>query len=332
MMPEEVHMCSNKKYRFDCKECGHDFESTLGNIINKQWCPYCNRGKLCSSPTCSFCFERSMASHPMAIMWSDRNQLTAREVSRGNDHKFWFRCKDCHHEFDIIIYSIKNDKHCPYCSNQKLCEEKECDSCYHKSCASHPKMNTEWSVNNQKPARMMFLQSNKMLEFNCSICYHIYHNSPNHYYHRGRGCSYCSNVKLCDREECKVCYEKSFASHPRFNCWSPKNTLNPRLTFKGSEKRAIFDCNVCHSEFDTKLYNVLTGYWCPFCKNKSEAKVLQFLREEYPTCKTQIRHSWCKFSKTNNIMPFDFGIETHRILIELDGIQHFEQVSNWNNP
>jgi very-short-patch-repair endonuclease len=28
-------------------------------------------------------------------------------------------------------------------------------------------------------------------------------------------------------------------------------------------------------------------------------------------------------------MPFDFGLEEEKVLIELDGIQHFEQVSNW---
>ena len=38
------------------------------------------------------------------------------------------------------------------------------------------------------------------------------------------------------------------------------------------------------------------------------------------------------FSKTNNVMPFDFGLEEEKILIELDGIQHFEQVSNWDSP
>jgi very-short-patch-repair endonuclease len=35
---------------------------------------------------------------------------------------------------------------------------------------------------------------------------------------------------------------------------------------------------------------------------------------------------------TKQIMPFDFGIEEHKILIELDGEQHFSQVSNWNTP
>ena len=31
-------------------------------------------------------------------------------------------------------------------------------------------------------------------------------------------------------------------------------------------------------------------------------------------------------------MPFDFGLEEEKILVELDGIQHFEQVSNWGSP
>jgi len=115
-------------------------------------------------------------------------------------------------------------------------------------------------------------------------------------------------------------------------CWSPKNTLDPRMTFKGAEKRAIFVCDKCDTEFDMFLYNTLSGFWCAACKNKSEKKVLTYLRKEYPHCKTQLRYKWAKFSKTNNIMPFDFGLEEEKILIELDGIQHFEQVSNWGSP
>jgi hypothetical protein len=64
-------------------------------------------------------------------------------------------------------------------------------------------------------------------------------------------------------------------------------------------------------------------------KNKTEAKLLEFLKS-YPQCKTQIRFDWCRFSQTNNIMPFDFGVD--KILIEVDGEQHFQQISNWNSP
>jgi very-short-patch-repair endonuclease len=135
--------------------------------------------------------------------------------------------------------------------------------------------------------------------------------------------------KLCD-QECDICFNKSFASHPKVNCWSSKNTKKPREIFKGSEQRAIFNCDECKHENESHLYNVLTGYWCPYCKNKSEAKMLEFLSSQYPNCKKQLRFDWCRFSKTNNIMPFDFGVD--KVLIELDGEQHFIQISNWDAP
>lgn len=330
--PEAVHKTSNKKYWFDCKGCGHEIELPLSRIGSGGWCAYCNRGKLCSSEDCDFCFQRSMASHPMGVMWSARNALKAREVSRGNDKKFWFRCADCAHEYDVVPYSMKADKHCPYCSNQALCDEEDCKGCHEKSCASHDGMREEWSGENEKTPRQVFLQSNRKYWFDCGKCGHSYSNTATHYYNRGRACPYCANVKLCEAEDCGMCFNKSFASHPRMTCWSPKNTLNPRMTFKGAEKRAFFVCDKCATEFDILLYNVLSGFWCAVCKNKSEAKVLTYLRKEYPRCKTQLRYKWCRFSKTNSIMPFDFGLEEEKILIELDGIQHFEQVSNWDSP
>jgi very-short-patch-repair endonuclease len=45
-----------------------------------------------------------------------------------------------------------------------------------------------------------------------------------------------------------------------------------------------------------------------------------------------MRFDWCRYSKTNNIMPFDFGLTDRKILIELDGEQHFTQISNWESP
>ena len=272
-----------------------------------------------------------MASHPMGVMWSDRNKLAAHEVSRGNDNKFWFRCADCEHEYDVVPYSMKEGKHCPYCTNQKLCDE-DCKGCHAKSCEAHEGMREEWSATNEKTPRQVFLQSNRKYAFDCKKCHHSYDARPNHYYRKDKACPYCANQRLCEAKECMICFHKSFASHPRMACWNAKNTLDPRMTFKGSDKRAIFECDVCHTEFDSKLCNILTGYFCAGCKNKSESKVLKYLREEYPHCKRQLRYDWCRFSNTNSVMPFDFGLEEEKILVELDGIQHFEQVSNWDSP
>lgn len=93
-------------------------------------------------------------------------------------------------------------------------------------------------------------------------------------------------------------FEKSFASHPRAECWS--------------------------------LKNICSGKWCSFCKNKTEKKLLEWLKINY-NVKYQLRYDWCKNPNTNKYLPYDFEIN-NKIIIELDGRQHFEQVSNWRSP
>jgi len=51
----------------------------------------------------------------------------------------------------------------------------------------------------------------------------------------------CSDKKLCDKEDCKKCFEKSFASHEKAKYWSNKNELKPRQVFKSSGKKYFFE-------------------------------------------------------------------------------------------
>jgi very-short-patch-repair endonuclease len=317
--PKQVTKSSNKKFYFDCPDCEHELEMSLCNISNGQWCKYCNRDGLCNK-NCEFCYKKSFASHPMAIYWSSKNEINPRNILKGANNKCWFDCSKCKHEFESALYSISRGTDCPYCSNQKICNE--CDYCFKKSCASH-EMNEAWSSLNELNPRDIFLQSNKKIKFNCLTCFHEYETTPNHYYNRSGSCPYCANQRLC--KDCITCHDKSFASHPLANCWSSKNEVTSRSVFKGAEKKYWFNCDTCDSEFESKMYNVLSGYWCPYCKKKTEAKVLKLLK-----CKTQLRFDWCRYSKTDNIMPFDFGVD--KVLIEVDGDQHFNQVSNWDSP
>lgn len=69
-----------------------------------------------------------------------------------------------------------------------------------------------------------------------------------------------------------------------------------------------------------------------FSENKTEGKVQEFLKSEYEDYKYQLRFDWCRYSATNNMMPIDFGLIDKKIAIELDGEQHFSQISNWDSP
>jgi very-short-patch-repair endonuclease len=50
------------------------------------------------------------------------------------------------------------------------------------------------------------------------------------------------------------------------------------------------------------------------------------------TIETQKKFDWCKNIKTNKFLSFDFYIPELRLIIELDGLQHFKQVSSWTSP
>ena len=92
----------------------------------------------------------------------------------------------------------------------------------------------------------------------------------------------------------------------------------------------LYGNNVCFHEFSIQLINITSNnQWCSFCVNKTELKLLNELKIFYPEIQTQFRVDWCKNKYS---LPFDFVIHDLKIIIELDGIQHFKQISNWKMP
>ena len=84
-----------------------------------------------------------------------------------------------------------------------------------------------------------------------------------------------------------------------------------------------------HGEFTQIPFVHLSKHGCPNCINKTEYKFYNKLKELYPTIKRQFKVKWCK---NKSYLPYDFVIEEINIIIELDGEQHFTQVSNWTSP
>jgi very-short-patch-repair endonuclease len=266
-------------------------------------------------------------SHPKSKFWSNRNEKKPNEVALNSHKKFWFDC-ECGHLFEQDPNHINIwNRWCPYCSNQKLCENNECISCNNKSFASHPK-SIYLSNTNELTARQLFLNSNKKFKFNCDKCEHTFNITLNKITSLSRWCPYCSNQKLCENKECSMCWNKSFASIDR-NKFLNDKSINSRTLFKNSNKIYEFNCDICNNIFPGYLSCVTKGVWCPLCLNKTELIVFNELKQKYKNLVTQYKVNWCK-NKT--YLPFDFVIEERKIIIELDGNQHIKQVSNWNSP
>jgi len=392
---------SNLKFLFDC-DCGHTFESLLSNINKGQWCPYCSIPPklLCDDNNCNNCFNKSFASHEKVQFWSNKNKLLPREILKNSNKKYIFDCNICNHENLIKLCDIAKGHWCSYCTNQKLCNNDKCKICFEKSFASHEKCNYFNNNNNCQP-REIFKFTNKSYIFNCNICKHEFTAILNNICGKNQWCPYCSKPckKLCDNDECLWCFNNSFVAHEKSKEFSKKNNINPRSIFKGSNDKYLFDCDKCKHEYETIIgndswcpycaskklcnnkdcvlcfeksfashekskhlidksiditlifkgthdkysfkctknhkfnssINKITGSnrWCPYCINKTEQKLYDKLSTLYPILQQQFKVDWCK-NKT--YLPFDFVIPENKIIIELDGIQHFEQVSNWDSP
>ena len=333
--PRSLFKFCNTKCYFTCSECSHIFDVSLCNIRLGRWCPYCGLNKLCDNDNCMICFNNSFASQEKSKMWSSKNgNLIPRMVAKCSGKKYWFKCIDCTHEFEMAINHIvrreDNAKSCPICSSQWLCNDNECKICFEKSFASSPfacKLNKD--KNTGINLRNIFKSGGQILFFDCE-CGHIVETKPA-YIDNKIPCAYCYSLKLCDKEDCDRCFTNSFASNPFVKYLIDKD-VNPRMITKGSHNKYNFKCHKGHKFLKQISLITSQSLGCPKCINKTERIVYEKLIEQYETLIFQYKPDWCKNDNTKCYMPFDFALEEQNIIIELDGIQHFKQVKNWANP
>jgi very-short-patch-repair endonuclease len=177
--------------------------------------------------------------------------------------------------------------------------------------------------------RMIIKGSNYKYWFKCNNCNHEF-NSRLSDVSNGTWCPYCCFPirKLCEDDDCKQCFENSFASHINSIHWHPMNMISPRMITKSSGNKYWFKCDNCIHIFYSSLGHVSNGTWCPYCVNKTEGILLEYLKK-YENVISQFKVEWCK---NKSYLPFDFCLPEFKLIIELDGRQHFRQVSNWTSP
>ena len=368
--PRNVFKTTSKKYYFMCTTCNQSEKYSVKTINNKKnlWCNFCKKKddnkvnffdrncklktKVCGNESCKKCFEKSFASfHDKEKVKCFNIELNSGlkpiNIFKGGRNYYWFTCNKCNHNFNSKMNNIISKNHsrwCPYCSNRKLCNDENCTFCYKKSFASfHDKKKVKcfnYKLNNKNP-RFITKCSNKKYWFTCNKCSHNFLSEMCGVTRKkSRWCPYCSKPcqKLCNKKDCDFCYNNSFASFDKekVKCFNYKlnNNKSPRNIFKCENKKYWFTCNKCKHDFESSISNITRKQkqWCPYCINKGEKKLYNFLINLYPKVKKEFRPKWCKNPETKKCLRFDFYIKKINLIIELDGPQHFKQISNWNCP
>lgn len=125
-----------------------------------------------------------------------------------------------------------------------------------------------------------------------------------------------------------MCWDNSFQSHHRSSNWSSKNDIQPREVMLHSGKKYWFECDRGHEFYSMISTIVNNDGWCPTCKLKTQSKLYEWLVEKYKFHNIEVekRYPWLKGKR------FDILIVELKLLIELDGPQHFTKTSNWDDP
>jgi hypothetical protein len=152
----------------------------------------------------------------------------------------------------------------------------------------------------------------------------IFEQKPNNHL-IGNSCNKCAYVIISQKRKLNIddFINRSNKIHNNKYDYSLVEYINAKTKIK-------IKCKI-HGIFEQIPDSHLKGNGCPFCLNKTEGILYEYLQFLYPDTNHQSKFEWCKNPKTKQYLRFDFFIPSLNIIIELDGLQHFQQVSNWGD-
>lgn len=342
------YLGSKQKLQYICK-CGNNSETTVTGIARINGCMDCN-----GTPKYSI--------QDAKRIFLKYNCTLLDEIYIDNGTKMNYKCNQCENNYDITLGSfIKRVDKCKNCRLikdrkemfnriKKEFEEQDCelleteyinnrtkisykckcgnvsDTTYNAfqngrrcmKCSGTPKHTYKYvedyfQENNCILVSIEYKGISENLEYICECGNYSEITFAN--FQRGHRCIKCSGKEKYTYEFVKKCFED--ISYTLIN-----------IEYIGCNDELIYICDKNHNNV-TNFTKFITGYRCPKCINKTEQIINEFLEENYTNIIQQSKFEWCK---NKNCLPFDFLLDDQKILLEVDGPQHFKQISNWQSP
>ncbi|PCJ29217.1 MAG: hypothetical protein COA94_02040 [Rickettsiales bacterium] len=337
---------SLEKVTIQC-ENDHQFKMTPSSVKSKQWCPKC-------SGQCPI-----QAEERLKAVILERGGILLSDYVKDNE-KVTIQCENGH-EFEMIPNSVKSGHWCPKCSGCCPIQAEE-----RLKAVILERGGTVLS-NYVKSLEKVTIQCENGHEFRITPssvksgrwCPKCSGKCPIQAEERlktvilERGGTLLSNY-VKDNEKVTIQCENNhkFDMTPnsvKSGCWCPKCSGHCPIQaeeklktvilerggtllsdyVKGKEKVTI-QCENGH-EFMMPPSDVKSGCWCPICnESKGERKCRVFLEKmniEY------VREATCKYLGILEMSRrrYDFYVPIYKLLIEYDGVQHFEDIAFFDN-
>ena len=311
---------AKKPVLIGCPKCSIYFPQTPDIHISGCGCPDCGLEKIReatrrkSKKAADEFKEKAIAKHGEGTYLYDKVDY----VAAKKPVLIW--CPKCSIYFPQTPSNHLNGRGCPTCFNKirrgQSSKKKAAEEFIEKAIAKHGEGTYLYD-------KVKYDTTTKPVLIGCPKCENYFPQTPNNHLN-GRGCPDCGFEKIreVNRRKSKKAAdefkEKAIAKH------GEGKFLYDKVEYDTARKLVLIGCPKCSIYFPQTPSNHLDGNGCPTCYNKTEKKVHDELIKHYLGLTWGFKANWCKNPETNRYYPFDFCIKEKRLIIELDGKQHFE--------
>ena len=224
----------------------------------------------------------------------------------GSGKKAWWRCEKGH-EWQTEIYSRKNGRKCPVCTNRVIVEG------FNDLTTINPSAAKEWNYEKNGDLRPenVGAGSKKKVWWKCSTCGHEWQTEI--YVRQNHGCPKCSFKRIGSINSTARDGSRLTDIFPdAVLCWDYEKNhgLRPENMAAKSNKKVWWKCSECGKSWEAAAYTRIK-----FCRTTCKSCSLKLSNRTYirqgindlATKKPQIAKEW-DYEKNEGLKPEDIGV------------------------
>lgn len=312
----DIAYSSHQEIWWKCdKGFDHVWKSTVNSRTSmKTGCPICAGYKVVKSNSLATVFPE------LAAQWDfiKNGELTPDKVYSRSSQKVWWKCLEgIDHKWQSQIKSRANGIGCPICSGRKTVHSNSLASKFPEIAKLFDR-----NRNNGVSPYDFTPYSNTMVWWKCPEGNeHIWEATVANVVN-GSTCPVCMGRKITEHNNLAILHTDLIEE------WDfDKNTLDPSKISPGTKDKAWW---ICRRDKEHKWYSTIKdrtakNSGCPICSiklNVSETKMLDFIKEIFPSHEIIYRHR----PKWLNRMELDVFIPSLNLGFEYQGLQHFQPI------
>ena len=293
----DSYVNAKTKLRIKHNKCNNVYEVRPNDFLNGKRCPFCARINMRNK------LIKTDAQFRQDVKNEVGTEYTFLDKYINSSIKIRVKHNKCGSTYKVEPNSFLQGKRCPYCYGNI----KKTDFQFKKEVFD--------LVGGEYEFLDSYVNNHTKLRAKHNKCGNVYEIRP-HDFFQGNRCPYCSGkIKKTDTQFKREVQKLVGGEYDFLDTYVDSKT---KIRVKHSR---------CGNIYEVQPSNFLQGYRCPYCNNsKGEliiSKILKSLNVNYDYQKT--------FDDLKDVNPlsYDFFIPDQNILIEYQGIQHYEPVAHF---